>query len=67
LRVKNVFNRAQNLRQRFRIQLGCSTRAVRIAGQADLSSGRMNHRHRNSFDEQFVRSGAGTNQSHYAI
>jgi hypothetical protein len=30
--VKDIFNRAQNLRQRFRIQLGCSTRAVRIAG-----------------------------------
>jgi hypothetical protein len=67
VRVKNVLNRAQNLRQRFRIQLGCSTRAVRIAGQADLLSGWINHGHRNSFDEQFGQSGVAADFPHYAI
>jgi hypothetical protein len=30
---------AQHLRQRFRAELGCSTRATRQAGQPDLLSG----------------------------
>ena len=48
-----MFNRAQNLRQRFRIQLGGSTRTVRITGQADLPSGWVYIRHGNSSGGMF--------------
>jgi hypothetical protein len=40
--VENFINRTQDLRQRFRVQFGCSTSTVRITGQADLASCWMN-------------------------
>jgi len=44
-RIENGLERAQDLRQRFRVQLGRSTRAGRKACQADLFSSRILFRH----------------------
>jgi hypothetical protein len=35
--IKDFFNRAQNLRQRFRVQFRSSTCTIRITGQPDLA------------------------------
>jgi hypothetical protein len=44
-RVEDRLYGAQNLRQRFRVQLGRSTRAGRQTGQADLFANRIFFRH----------------------
>jgi hypothetical protein len=36
--IEDVYNRAQNLRQRFRTKFRSSTRAFGIAGQSDLAT-----------------------------
>jgi hypothetical protein len=52
--IKEVPNRAQYLRQRLRIELGSSTSAVRVAGQADLASGGMDNGHAVSMIKEIV-------------